>query len=610
MRKILVLVAASAAALVATAAPNLAGATPGSDVRVTDHTYVSSGTPGYTDSVLNECSVSRGRHNEPTVAIDPRDTNVVLGSANDYCGVYRDVNGVPQPIGPIWLGYYRSTDGGGAWTNSLVPGYPGDTSSAAQNNHARTDGAGDPGITWDGHGRAFFSAETSNDNSRKTWGDVSVATYDNPNGEGGATSLDGSHYVRTVLVVKGSSAPNLLGVFNDKELITADHTGGRFDGNVYVAFTKFNGNGSNSVYASRSTDHGATFSNPVKISGFDQSVQDGDIAITRDGTVLLTYDADKSSGKHGDLLRVVTSTNGGATWSNPITAAAFTAFNPADAPAAKPAPDAPQIAETWESDAERTSSTRDCGDFASACASGYTFFRAGLPGPRVAADQSASGNPLEAWVVFMASKPGTETATDTSYWSVSPGIGAQAGAYMVHTTNGGRTWSSPALVAPETTGHQIFASADADHGTLAVVWNDSVNDPCYSATRPIGNCADRTVVASIDTYGRTFSAGAWGPVTRLSTVTSNPDYEMFAGRSVPFWGDYIDVSTINGHTIGVWTDGRDIVPGSDAREQPDDNDGADVLQCRAVDPSTGLVGSDTCPRSGGLDQGIYSRIYP
>ena len=110
MKKLLALIGAGAALLL----PAAAGAAPTGDVRVTDHTYTSSGTPGYTDSILQACSVSRGRKNEPTVAIDPRNPNVVLGSSNDYCGVYQDVDGVPQPIGPIWLGYYRSTDGGAA----------------------------------------------------------------------------------------------------------------------------------------------------------------------------------------------------------------------------------------------------------------------------------------------------------------------------------------------------------------------------------------------------------------------------------------------------------------------------------------------------------------
>src|SRR6185369_2741447 len=90
---------------------------PGSDVRLTNDFpgggYVSAytlatGNP-YTDPTLEECSISRGRQNEPSVAVDPRNTNVLIGSSNDYCGVYNlTVGGVPIPAGPIWLGYYRS----------------------------------------------------------------------------------------------------------------------------------------------------------------------------------------------------------------------------------------------------------------------------------------------------------------------------------------------------------------------------------------------------------------------------------------------------------------------------------------------------------------------
>jgi hypothetical protein len=37
-----------------------------------------------------------------------------VGSSNDYCGVYKDgadADGAPLPLGPIWLGYYRSENG-------------------------------------------------------------------------------------------------------------------------------------------------------------------------------------------------------------------------------------------------------------------------------------------------------------------------------------------------------------------------------------------------------------------------------------------------------------------------------------------------------------------
>src|SRR3954451_22775846 len=82
---------------------------------VSDYT-LATGTP-YTDRTLDECTWSKGRQNEPAVAVAPRDSKVLLGSSNDYCGVYNatDAQGFPVPAGPIWLGYYRSQNSGTDW---------------------------------------------------------------------------------------------------------------------------------------------------------------------------------------------------------------------------------------------------------------------------------------------------------------------------------------------------------------------------------------------------------------------------------------------------------------------------------------------------------------
>src|SRR5438034_4087162 len=229
-------------------------ASPGPNVRLTHDeaagSYVSAytlatGAP-YTDATLDECSRSQGRQNEPAVAVDPRNTNVIIASSNDYCGVYNDgsdANGAPIPSGPIWLGYYRSENSGASFQSSLVPGYPGDTSPYAALAHIRTASSGDPVIAWDGHGRVFMGSESSDDpaGSKKTFGDVWVARFDNPDGEAGNTLNDGKRFLGSEVVAKGSSAPNLLGVFHDKTAIEADHTGGRCDGNVYFAWARFTG---------------------------------------------------------------------------------------------------------------------------------------------------------------------------------------------------------------------------------------------------------------------------------------------------------------------------------------------------------------------------------
>src|SRR5216117_59426 len=102
---------------------------------VSDYTLVT-GQP-YTDDVLSACSQSRGRQNEPAVAVNPRNPQVIVGSANDYCGVFA-ADGTFIGLGDVWLGYYRSEDGGASFTSSVVPGYPLDTSPYAAAAHVRT----------------------------------------------------------------------------------------------------------------------------------------------------------------------------------------------------------------------------------------------------------------------------------------------------------------------------------------------------------------------------------------------------------------------------------------------------------------------------------------
>jgi len=221
---------------------------------------IATGIP-YTDPTLSECSRARGRQNEPSVGVNPRNINVIIGSSNDYCGVYNDgsdADGAPIASGPIWLGYYRSENRGASFQSSLVPGYPGDASPYAALAHIRTASAGDPVIAWDGHGRVFMGSESSDDpaGSKKTFGDVWVGRFDNPDGENGDTLNDGKRFLGSEVVAKGSSAPNLLGKFHDKTAIEADRTGGRCDANVYFAWARFTGVGISNIYFSRSVDHG------------------------------------------------------------------------------------------------------------------------------------------------------------------------------------------------------------------------------------------------------------------------------------------------------------------------------------------------------------------
>ncbi len=135
-----------------------------------------------------------------------------------------------------------------------------------------------------------MGTETSDDpsGSLKTFGDVGVATFVNPGGPAGATTNDGQEFSRSIIVDRGASAPFLLGQFNDKTAIEADRTQSACSGNVYFAYSRFQGAGANSIQFSRSTNHGATFSHPMKVSASVHGVQFADIAVTSNGHVYVS----------------------------------------------------------------------------------------------------------------------------------------------------------------------------------------------------------------------------------------------------------------------------------------------------------------------------------
>jgi hypothetical protein len=627
----------AAACLMVFFAGAVGASTPGPDDRLTNDCHpdatcgagyasaytLATGNP-YTDQTLDECTISKGRQNEPAIAVDPRDKTVILGSSNDYCGVYNR-GAAAGAIGPIWLGYYRSQNSGQSFVSSLVPGYPDDTSPYRSLSRVRTASAGDPVIAWDAHGRAFFGSESSGDpaGTPKTFGDVFVARFRNPDGPGAAdTSRDGLEYYGSTTVARGSSAPNLLGKFNDKTTIEADHNSdGRCSDNVYFAYSRFTGNaGGVGIYFSRSTNHGVTFTHPFKVSQTISDVQFPDIAVTGNSKIYLVFRSFASGrGPEGDSVYYVKSANCGATFTRPRLLQNFIPYDAVDVSDPEPIPaqsvrDDPRFEE--ESPAEGRA--RDCGDFGDHCQSGYTFFRRDTQ-PRATADQFDTAHPNRFYVVYDATKPGTETPTGTTYGSVGSGTGSQSGIFFLRVNGSTGAKVGPTLIDDQSDGHQTFPDISADNppatpstrGMLHAIWWDSRNDPCYSPMRPIGNCATGSTTASLETWAAvSTNFGANWSSSVVSDVLTNPNYEQFDNRAVPFAGDYLYVSSVNDFAYGVWTDWRNTLPGTDPREIPEDEDAgsADVHQCRVF--SSGAWSGDQCPHDGGIDQNIYGDLTP
>src|SRR5438876_3529390 len=79
----------------------------------------SSGTVGSNVPIVGEASPDR-QQVETAISADPSSQNILVAGAQDL-----RLKGLGEHR---WNGYYRSADSGQTWTNSLIPGYPGDTS--------------------------------------------------------------------------------------------------------------------------------------------------------------------------------------------------------------------------------------------------------------------------------------------------------------------------------------------------------------------------------------------------------------------------------------------------------------------------------------------------
>jgi hypothetical protein len=617
-------VAVSAAALLltvlapVTAAPGSASAGSG-DVKVTDHPYVRH--DGGTDPPTELCGTNNMIQDEPTVTINPRNPRVMTAGANDYCPV--------TITGGLWFGFYYSADGGRSWTNSLLPGYPMDTSVEGQESplFGFVNNASDPSQAWDNSGHLYYGG----------------IGFNRPFGSGGAIFVaryawrSGAKpdYEFTTLV-DGRSAPN---AFDDKVLIEVDHGArSRHAGNVYACWTRFTDNFARSaVLFARSADGGRTFTSQV-ISGNSEANQFCDIAVTRKGDVHVAWRqlpwTNTDGTQQGNAIAWVKSTDGGRSFTpKKIMATEFTPWNQNDSTVNPGAYGQAKYAYCLVADGTRGGCNSagpravalDCGDGPFACQSGYVFSRI-FSQIRIAADSSNAGRDGEVYIVFDATVPGSETPTGTTYGTVTPGVGSQDAVYLMKTRDGGRHWATPTRIDPQRKGHQFFADIAAEQGKLHLVWQDSRSDKASGPPSTPSGGDFRTVPISnrwvnsnppggvssgpgVETFYATSSnSGKSWRISEVSTAASMPNYEILGNRDGAFFGDYNYIAALGKTVIMAWTDNRDILPGTDPRHPIDGSDGFDIHQCRAQQPD-GTYGPDTCPFDGGNDQNIYAKVF-
>src|SRR5438132_10648822 len=421
---------------------------------------------GGTDATMTNCSTNKRAQNEPAVAVDPRNPSVVVAGSNDYCAA--PVNG------DVWAGYYRSTDGGASWRDSLLPGYPNDSSAGglASPAHGACVAAGDPTQSFDRDGRLFYGFICFN-RGKPVNGSTYVATYDQ----------DGSRYLRTVLVAQGSPAGQFSsGLFQDKINLAVDQTKGSNSGNIYLAWSRYSGRAANNVVLfSRSTDHGVTFSPPVRVSPGLGEESFADLAVGPDGTVYLTYRNFAHQPSTADTISVERSADAGLSFSQPQVIAEFRPF---------------------DSNQFSGNGAGDCGDAPSDCPSGLTFSR------------------FSSLSAVTADKTGVHVV-----WNGELANGQSK--VFVRNSSDGTNWSPVTTIDTNTRGHQYMPDIASADGVITVVFYDSRNDAGYAPNLPTGATADgRNSGAAVDTFvARSGDGGVNWTETQISSFPSIYDWE-------------------------------------------------------------------------------------
>ncbi len=338
------------------------------------------------DVTVNQ-DTAAATQNETAIAVDPNNPNRVVGAANDY--VTRTwtctISGTPcSALGDAYSGTYFSNDGGKTWC-------------CASALDGTSQGTLIPGVT-------HLSGGTYD-----AGGDPALAFDSRGNIYYAGLGFDRTSPPNTVAVNRGTfggsgnltwGPPTFINpttspaTLNDKEWIAADaHSSSPFRDRVYVTWTRYIFNAHNGNYVQSpidfafSTNGGKTFSTPQLISGNVLYSQGSRPVVGPDGTLHVFWDGATRLAT-SDSTWTVKSTDGGVTWSKPVAVSPLVDIStPADA----------------------------------------VFRVNSFP----AADVAPNGDLYAAWST-----------------QVSDGSGGHSAAVYSKSTDGGATWSTPALIFP------------------------------------------------------------------------------------------------------------------------------------------------------------------
>ncbi|CAN5222459.1 sialidase family protein [soil metagenome] len=450
--------------------------------------------------------------NETSIAINPTDPLNVIGGANDYEYAVDSIGGV-----------YASFDGGHTWPYSThIP-----TVITPDRDWL---GSGDPAVTFDTEGVAYYATINFARSTCDSWIAVSRSVNKGVNW----TAPVGSESIGTGLqvgdgIVAHNGGDDDCQIFHDKEYIAA---GPRPEGaplvpgtdlehlspdRVYVTWTVFDFGPAGDTYlespivVAYSDDQGRHWSAYQEISGsapfchIQSGDQDGDCDEDQFSVPVVDQDTGdvyvaflnyqyRSSTKIQYL--VVRSSDGGQTWSGPFKVANVVAGNYPTCPLTG--------SQTLDEMCARVNQ-----------------------GGNIDIDPTTG----DLWITWSDNRNGSVSDTNTDV-------------FVTRSTNGGSSWASVVNLTSQSDDDQWFPWLSVSPtGTVAVVYFDKR----YAAGQKL---YDASLSYSTDGGGSVVTV-------RLSEVSSNPDLTFRLGI---FMGDYNGLDTTASTALPFWADGRSGEP--------------------------------------------------
>jgi hypothetical protein len=516
----------------------------------------------------------QNKQNEPAVAVNPINHNIVAAGANDNIDLEGCNNGTdntcPFTEGVGVSGVQFSLNGGTSWVQPTYTGYsarlckgvpgPADNcpTSSFENGPIGTlpwyweNGLvsdGDPAVvfgprpdangnfSWANGARLYYTSLTANFSAQrdeqtfKGFEAIAVSRTDNAAAAAAGGPAGKAAWMPPVIVTKQSSA-----TFSDKEFVYADNAeSSPFFGNVYICNASFRSVGGppEPIVFSRSTDGGDTWTTrqitPAANTGLGHGRQGCTVRTDSGGVVYVFYRGGDTGPPDNppfvnDAILMVRSFDGGVSFDRPRPVARTTEcglFDPV------------QGRLTFDGIAGARTNIGPMADIANGNPTGY-------PQPH-----------NDVIVLTWCDGPTPSTT--------SPGQNEQA--FVQWSTNRGATWSAPVNAAPASDRPDFPAIAISPDGTDVYITYMNFLQPWQPR---------------IDTPARTMQGvvrySSFPPATfadRYRGTTGDARGSTANGLSTEFLGDYNYVWATNSKAVAVWNDVRHAMecPAIDAWRQ-------------------------------------------